>query len=291
MTDRNKSPASAGGEDEADAIWNEATAAPEGEAARSEEEPEAEAKGEETNETEDNADFSGDESGDEPDIEARLAEAPEWVRRLVTKQRDDMKRLEQSERSQRGRYAAAQARLDAWTKQTPPKGAEEAEDKGGALTALDALKEDYPDIAGPIAKAIAELKQEIGAVNGFVAQNEQGRIAEEQARVIEEHPDFGDILSKHGAVLDEWIEDQPKRLRDAYQVNANSIVDGPAANLVMGEFKKHLAKQGLIKPNNAALRERQRAGADIPPGRRSGPSISGIPREGDADDIWNAITR
>lgn len=293
MTERSDPPASAGGDDDADAIWNEATAKPEADAARSESEPDSEDKGT----TESAEDFAEDTSGsDEPDFDSVLEQAPEPVRSAFTKMQETLKRLEQSEKSQRGRYIAAQRQLDAIKSNRPQEPAGQKDDDD-PTKGLEALAEDYPEIAAPIRKVVDHLGKQLEAVNGYVQQTEDGRIAQEQAHVLEEHPDFTDVLKEHGTLLDQWVEDQPRAIRDAYDVNANSIVDGAAARLVMTEFKKHLANQGLFTPpkgganHTAALRERQRAGADTPAARRSGPSRSGVPREGDPDQIWDAITR
>jgi hypothetical protein len=62
-------------------------------------------------------------------------------------------------------------------------------------------------------------------------------VQDEEAKLAEVHPDWQDVLSKHGGPqFAAWVEDQPRRYRDAFVRNANAIVDSASVAEFIGAY-------------------------------------------------------
>lgn len=111
-------------------------------------------------------------------------------------------------------------------------------------TDLDSVSEEYGDVVGPVVNKVKDLtarlkdtaesdKLRIDDINGQLSDIQDEEIGKFEA----EHPDGMDVISRNADVFRDWIEDQPKAVREAYEANLNSFTDGNAAALVVSRFK------------------------------------------------------
>lgn len=228
-------------------------------------------------------------------------------------------KLEQAERSNRGRLSALQRQLN--DLQRKPPAAPSSEDGKGAaggeegdpgeqadsdfLASKDweAFKEEYPEVAGPMEKVVGTLQSHIKRQEkelSAIGQERRQSALEEQASVlIETHPDWQEVTAEEGFV--EWLDSQPRHIREAAMRNAEDIVDAEEAADVVGRFKEYRAAQtGGDDARNKGSRDTSRGNRnDALTGRRQrqlesastartrtpgGPS--GIPEDGDEEKIW-----
>lgn len=236
------------------------------------------------------------EGQSEPDI---WKDASPAAREAFEKLEREKKQLEHETRSQEGRAAARIRRIAELQKQLEELGTKPDADEG---TPLNALAEDYPEISKVIetvaAKADkveaahksrlqAELETETTAVNADLKR--------EEALLNDEHPGWLDYLKQNGPAFSDWVDDQPKRIRAVFQQNAANIVDGRAVADLVASFKAHLnppAAEPDPQTNPMTTRRERQLGASSSPARSARqPVVSGIPAEGDDQEIWDAIGR
>lgn len=114
-------------------------------------------------------------------------------------------------------------------------------------TDLDSVSEEYGDVVGPVVNKVKDLtarlndtaesdKLRIEDINGELRDIQNEEIGKFEA----EHPDGMDVISRNASVFRDWIEDQPKAIREAYEANLNAFTDGTAAALVVSRFKTAL---------------------------------------------------
>lgn len=210
----------------------------------------------------------------------------------------DKAKAEQRYRSSVGRISALQRKINA---------AQPSREASAARDEIAGMHTDYPEIAQPLAKALEKIdgkldnlsKSEQSALEADTAEF-NSLVEAEKATLLAKHPDYADVLGKnagpHG-VFAKWLDDQPRRIRDAAARNATYIADGDGAIEVIEAFKTHL---GLIKPAQPSpqpapqpalddRRKRQIEGSSAPLGRGGRPTVSGIPPEGDPQAIWDAF--
>lgn len=140
---------------------------------------------------------------------------------------------------------------------------------------VKAAREEYGEVIGPLTDTITDLEARVAQLSAH-EEKELGRLEERHKALVDaelevfksEHPDGLDAINKHREVFDEWIEDQPKALRDIYAENQQFIVDGTQAALLVGLFKQALldADGGSTPANHETerlqhRRQRQLAGA------------------------------
>lgn len=141
-------------------------------------------------------------------------------------ERDELRRerdaARHSDASQRGRIAALQRRLQDQPAAPPPppqdKGKPEEQDgKGGDDRAarIAAIREDYPDLAGPILDLIEEARNEAKAlgerVSPVVAANDEAAIARQEQALQAKHPDWREVGGS--ADFKGWAQSQPDDIR------------------------------------------------------------------------------
>lgn len=181
------------------------------------------------------------------------------------------------------------------------------QNKDGAETRKEAManvKDEYGDIIGPFAEQVEDLERKVeslsGDAQGRVEQIDQELqdIREREGKILTDaHPDFNDVLHKNKTLFNDWIEDQPKVIRDAHDVNAEAIVDGEAAAFVMSNFKAALAAASGAagdnpNPPKADHRSRQLDGARSSPSRPRQAATSNLdPDSGDRQAHWDEFER
>ena len=237
-------------------IWNEIVAEKEGsqvaeevEDLEAEDAPEPEAQSDEDPSDDDTAASEPDEGADAPEAEDEKDEEDPA---------DKIKRLEHALNSEKGRTAALQRKIErtrknAGTGDNPS----QAED--------DRLKEvadEYSDILDPVMERVQELSQNFQSERDLRQQDDERELEEELAKqgdaFLKEHPDGFNIITEHQDTFQAWVEDQPKAIRDQFEMNREEIVNGAGAALVVSHFKKSLAEASTPDPEPDPNPETQR---------------------------------
>lgn len=166
---------------------------------------------------------------------------------------------------------------------------------------LDAAREEYGDVIGPLADEVTALKAQIAEDKKQKAEEESRELDYQKARhdeLIEaqikvfkvEHPDGLDILVEHREVFNEWIDDQNRQLRDIYADNHLNIVNGLQAAYLVTRFKQALLGDpdgsAPANPESERLqsrRQRQLAGARSPRSSTTQP-VSSRPAKDSTDE-------
>lgn len=226
-----------------------------------------------------------------------------------------LKKLEQAERSNRGRLSALQRQINELTlsgkkpdaASSAAKGAKQDEDQGdGFLASAEwkAFQEEYPEVAGPMAKVIGALQAELTTAKkelSAIGSERRQSALEEQAQLLSEaHPDWTDVTADKGFV--DWLNSQPRHIREAAARNANEIVDAEEAADVVGRYKafraeqngggnaqQSAARQGAGgNPNTRTLTGKRQLQLESATAARSrGPGVAaGIPEDGDPETLW-----
>lgn len=214
-------------------------------------------------------------------------------------ERADKAKFEQRFRSSVGRISALQRKINAAQAQ-PSREIPSAREKVAGIT------NDYPELAEPLLELAGgndELRERVSKSEKASLEADTSElndlVAAETERLVTRHPDYADVLAKNGRAFAAWVEDQPRRIREAAVRNAEFIADADSAAEVIHEFKRHL---GLIRETPASPapapapqpslndRRARQFEASASPQRSGGrPTVSGIPENGDPQAIWNAF--
>lgn len=257
-----------------------------------------------------------DESGNDAPLEAAGApaaqpEAPDiWanappdlkaahdqqVRALETAQ------TEHARRSIEGRIASYTRRLKERTEAAAQPAAEAPTEE--AADELAELAAEFPEIATPLQKKHAKIEEKISRFEAIEKsrqeaadlQMDEDLMANE--RLLEQkHPGWDKYLHDHGPAFGAWIVDQPLSIRQAFITNQEAIIDPNSAIDTITAFKAFVdqhtqppqaqpaAPQQRLNPRRAA----QLAGSASPHTAGSRPTVSGIPEDGDPQQIWNSF--
>src|SRR5690606_22850522 len=155
-------------------------------------------------------------------------------------------KLEQRIRSDDGRVAAYQRRIKELT-QAAGKKEPSRQASVDARAAIEGIAEQYPDIAQPLQKVLDALDSRIEKLDERETSRTKAEVEEIEAHVRAEtekleteHPDWFDVISRNAAAFDAWVEDQPRRIREAAYRNSEHIISASEAAEVVAAFKKHL---------------------------------------------------
>jgi len=229
-------------------------------------------------------------------------------------------KLDQSDRSNRGRLGAMQRRINelmakstAGSPTTAPadgkKAAKPTKDSYLESDEYKAFADEYPEVAGPFGKIVSSLEQRLAKHEERFSAEEQAELEsalDEQVELLtEQHPDWQEVLAADTPVFMEWLGTQPRHIQEAAYRNAEVIVDAAEAADVYSRFKAFRSGNGAGdssktdasgkgrsngKPQLTGRRQRQlesAAGA-----RGTGPGVaSGIPEDGDPQSLWDAFDR
>jgi hypothetical protein len=215
--------------------------------------------------------------------------------------RSEASKAKNEAKAQSGRQAALQRRVNELQKMLQPRAGEAPKPKD----ALAGIAQDFPEIAEPLTKAlepIAERLNENDTTRRQAAHDELAGIIEEQtSALLEKHGDYEDVLAKNAAAFTAWVNDPrtPQGYVQAAHRNANAIVDADGAIAVMDAFKASLQPPAAAAPAQATepnhpvqlndRRQRQLDASASPRPSNGRPVISGIPKDGDAQAIWDAF--
>jgi hypothetical protein len=202
---------------------------------------------------------------------------------LTPEQLEMVKRLEQSDRSNRGRVGALTKQLNQRLEGTrqPPEAKEETRDrsdddgskpeegkpeKGSAAEVearLKAVTDEYGDILGPVPELIADLRKEVASLKASDTRKQVDQDAEAMtgayAKLEEKHPDFREYNESNEKFV-EWFTTQPKGV----QALINSL-DPEEVSLGLQLFK---TDNGIAKPNPVTKDEGEGGDGDATGDRR-----------------------
>ncbi len=236
-----------------------------------------------------------------------------------------IKKLEQSDRSQRGRLGAMQRQInDTAAKPAPAKttaadeaaGDDEGEGAADGLYGSDEWKaheKEYPEISGPnktITNNLADRIDVLEEKQGVSETVHRQEAVDQQTEVLDgEHSDWEEVMAAEGTL--EWLQDQPRHIQEAARRNSEEIVDAAEAADVIGRLKAFRSAQdeagegagdadangagaddgaGDGKPQLTGKRKRQLEAASTT--RAGGPGAAhGIPEDGDPEAIWAAYDK
>lgn len=223
----------------------------------------------------------------DPDPQTFLSDASPEVKAYVEKLQNDLQ--------------SANGRVRTLTKKasTPARSAQTAEARkkaDDAKQALDRVREEYPDVVGPLADVLETVTAKVDAFEQADAE-ERMEIVKEETQLFEtKHPGGLDFVEKNAEAFSKWVDDQPKAIRDTVAANIDAIVDGAAAASVLDQFKAFLepaedpANQETEKRLTDKKRERQLNGARTSTSSRS-PRVTEVPPDADDDqahwDYWD----
>lgn len=178
-----------------------------------------------------------------------------------------------------------------------------------------ALESEYGEIADPVKELYAEQAAELARLNkemAAIGTERRGAALREQAEVLNsKHDDWQQVISENFGDFKDWLNQQPRHIREAALRNQGEIVDGEEAADVVGRFKDHLGipaqtqgaqaeteaeterrsnsgANGNQKPAQSGKRQRQLESASS--GKSRGPGMAtGIPEDGDPEQMWKQI--
>jgi hypothetical protein len=255
-------PAEADG-DEEDRLWDEAIDAAENDGAEDEDEGDGP----------DSAD-AGEQPPEAPAADDELSAT-----------RAENEKLKSDRRADLGRINSLRKQVEAVTK------AAEGDDP---TAALEAMVEDYPEIASPI---LAALKRTNGQVSAM-AEAKRSELADAEANVAAGHAENATELHRlspgglayvkqNDAAFTKWIMDQPLADRNAATRNGSQIEDPTETADLIRRFKE--ANGGAPPVPPADNRRQRQISATAGPRRGGRPLASGIPRDGDPDVLMMQI--
>lgn len=182
------------------------------------------------------------------------------------------------------------------------------EDKGGETASLEALREEYPDLLGPLMdrldkmdQAQSGLQEQFGAVSRLHGAQLESHVDEQISILAEKMPDWQSMVQENAEAFWNWVDDQPKTDRELAEASQDVIQDAEATYDLLSRFHAHLTgeephqQQGSAmrsdpKPNRGA-KSRRLAGAKSVASRGS-QSATGSPQPDETDEVavWNSLT-
>lgn len=225
-----------------------------------------------------------------------------------------LKKLEQATRSDRGRLSAMQRKIDELTRQPvaakpAAKGTQGQQPDGEIFTSAEwkGLQEIYPEVADTMSKLFGGLQEKVTRqekeLSAIGIERRQSALAEQEKLLVDAHPDWTDVTSDQAFV--NWLNGQPRHIREAAIRNANEIVDAEEAADVVGRYKAQRSEQqggspaqqtqsqngnGTQTINRTLTNKRQLQLTSATAARSRGPGVtSGIPEDGDPETLWKQM--
>ena len=193
---------------------------------------------------------SGDTPGTDADKASRgeisddvLAGADPAVKALVESEREERRKAQNLARANGGRLAQSLNELAALRSKLAPSRDEQAAGEGGATNRderLEQLREEYPEVAGPILDHMLKLEERIGAIGAAETSRAESAVVEalgeNMTALLERHPDLSNIVAD-GSGYKEWLATKAPAIRRIVQENAEAVVNAEDAAQVFDLFK------------------------------------------------------
>lgn len=288
-------------EDTDEQLWEEFT----GDAPSEEDDPAEDGKDDTPDPGADADDDPSRDTSEDDDGPDKADDAPKIDPKQLQEQ---MERLQHQLSSEQGRTAKQRREIERLQSQiakaetTPSdQGSNTSDSREELEQRLNQAKEDYPDVIGPLADMIKSMESRFDELSTRDIQDLQAKrdtldelAAEEEGRFLEEHPDGFDVVTENREVFNQWIEDQPKQLRDIFKANTDLIVDGTGAALLVSRFKQSLLDAGADpspahqeKSRLNARRQKQLDGARSARTGNRQAKTSDIPSEADDETLFD----
>ena len=254
--------------------------------------------------------LEGDEFQGEREVDTAPAEtagdddvwkdAPQAAREAFEKLQQEKKQLEHETRSHEGRVAARLNKIEELSKQL------EAMKKPASQedNPLSQIAADFPELHAPLSKAIESVNSRAEQVEAAQRGRIEAELTQEKQRytedvkvqtdlLINDHPDYLDVISKNVDAWQTWVEDQPKAIREAVARNSVDITDASSAAKVLSAFKAFLNPPVTAQQPSpqSDRRQRQIGSAASPGGSSRQPVVAGIPENDDPQAIWDAFEK
>ncbi len=252
---------------------------------------------------------AAEEAGDTPDADAtasREQETPDdiWanvdprVRAEFQAEREAKIKAEKLARSNGGRAAQALNRL-----QTLQAGLDAKRDEAGATEKgaeatnrterLAQLREEYPEVAGPLLDHMADLEGTVKELKaGATSQQEAEHISslfEQEGELRGAHSDLDQILQSNDYAA--WLADQSAMIRGTIEANAQGIVDAASCTDILTKFK---ADTGWGQSNEAVEKTASKRAKQLEAGTgaigRGAPAVSRDTSDS-FEDEWDRLDR
>lgn len=191
----------------------------------------------------------------------------------------EYEKAQHAARSNAGRVAAYQQQLRELQEKLQQPAAAPQEDPEWAL-----VREEYPDVVGPVAKRLDRLREEVvqqatqEAIKALEAQAYEQQQTEENIRSLaSEHPDYLDVLQSSD--FNAWAAN--------VSPNVRKLVDSPSveeASIALHLFKSFREAKGQRREAAANKRDLQKESAYSAPPTRT--SRSGRGPSEDTYDAW-----
>ena len=107
---------------------------------------------------------------------------------------------------------------------------------------LEGLREEYPELAGPLLEEIADMREQMAKLTKSSATFEQQQaeqfVSEQEGLLADTHPDWVDVVQDNRFAG--WLQGQTTAIQEAFKRNEAVIVDGKDAAFVLTQFKGDL---------------------------------------------------
>lgn len=150
---------------------------------------------------------------------------------------------------------------------------------------LNQIREDYPDLAGPLLDELERTRQEVTNTKDQLSQVEQAKREEQEAKAAEEH--FARIKAEHPDVEDlietsdwmNWLEDADTQTKQWIQTGSSNDV-----NAVLYRFKSDMGVEKPPTPQERTLEKAKKvAEPKMPKTRKS--NLKGDKKTWTVDEI------
>ena len=245
-------------------------------------------------------------AADAPAADAKAPPAGSPSDDLLAKLPDDVRKaIETERRDQELRFKSVQGRLSASDRElarlrqapghsaapapTPTQDrAQEQQPRADEPDSHKQLREDYPEIAGPLLDVIDGLRNEVVTLKNGVgevqSQRTEAAYANEQAYLDQQAPDWKQVLADER--FEGWLQEQPAAVQKILEDNRDQMRSGKDAVWLVEQARRGLGLGGTSSPTptptpaSSATRQRQLAnGRDF--GRSAPPVVSDIPDDFD----------
>ena len=158
------------------------------------------------------------------------------------------------------------------------------------------LREDFPEMGDVLDKMQSDFDARFAS---FTEAQRRAQAAEEdriEAEIEREHPGFNDLLASNRDDFAEWIEDQPRRVREIAERNRTGFVSASEVSELISLFKQHLepeapAATAATTQSPDPTRSRQMKALAAPPSRGRGSRQSISSNALDEDALWREACR
>jgi len=149
---------------------------------------------------------------------------------------------------------------------------------------LNQIREDYPDLAGPLLDELERTRQEVSSTKEQLSKAEQAKRDEQEAKVAEahfdriraEHPDVDQLIET--ADWMNWLEDSDAQTKQWIQAGSSNDV-----NTVLYQFKSDMGMKAPTPQERTLEKAKKVAEPKMPKARKS--NLKGEKKQWTVDDI------